>query len=145
MKIELPPLPYGDADLAPHISANTISFHYGKHHQTYVTKAQEMVKGTEFADAELEDIVKATYGKADKKGLFNNAAQAWNHAFYWKSLSPKGGAPSGKLLDRINKADTTVIMATHDATIVDQMRKRVIELVGGEVVRDQTKGVYGYQ
>jgi Fe-Mn family superoxide dismutase len=102
MKIELPPLPYGDSDLAPHISANTISFHYGKHHKTYVDKATDMVKGTEFADAELEDIVKATHGKADKKGLFNNAAQAWNHSFYWKSLNPKGGAPSGKLLDKIN-------------------------------------------
>ena len=102
MKIELPPLPYGDSDLAPHISANTISFHYGKHHKTYVAKATDMVKGTEFADAQLEDIVKATHGKADKKGLFNNAAQAWNHSFYWKSLTPKGGAPSGKLLDKIN-------------------------------------------
>ena len=102
MKIELPPLPYGDVDLAPHISANTISFHYGKHHKTYVEKAKDMVKGTEFADAELEDIVKATRGQADKKGLFNNAAQAWNHSFYWKSLTPKGGAPSGKLLDKIN-------------------------------------------
>jgi Fe-Mn family superoxide dismutase len=101
MKIELPPLPYGDSDLAPHISANTISFHYGKHHKTYVDKATDMVKGTEFADAQLEDIVKATHGKADKKGLFNNAAQAWNHSFYWKSLTPKGGAPSGKLLDKI--------------------------------------------
>ena len=102
MKIELPPLPYGDSDLAPHISANTISFHYGKHHKTYVDKATDMVKGTEFADAQLEDIVKATYGKADKKGLFNNAAQAWNHSFYWKRLNPKGGAPTGKLLDKIN-------------------------------------------
>ena len=102
MKIELPPLPYGDSDLAPHISANTISFHYGKHHKTYVDKATDMVKGTEFEGAELEDIVKATYGKADKKGLFNNAAQAWNHSFYWKSLTPKGGTPSGKLLDKIN-------------------------------------------
>jgi Fe-Mn family superoxide dismutase len=101
MKIELPPLPYGDGDLAPHISANTISFHYGKHHKTYVDKATDMVKGTEFADASLEDIVKATFGKADKKGLFNNASQAWNHSFYWKSLAPKGGAPSGKLLDKI--------------------------------------------
>ena len=102
MKIELPPLPYGDSDLAPHISANTLSFHYGKHHKTYVDKATDMVKGTEFADAPLEDIVRATHGKADKKGLFNNAAQAWNHSFYWKSLTPKGGAPSGKLLDKIN-------------------------------------------
>ena len=105
MKIELPPLPYGDADLAPHISANTISFHYGKHHKTYVDKAKGMVEGTEFADAELEDIVKATYGKADKKGLFNNAAQAWNHAFYWRSMQPGGGGdPTDQLLKQV-KAD----------------------------------------
>ena len=102
MKIELPPLPYSDSDLAPHISTNTISFHYGKHHKTYVDKTADMVKGTELADAELEDIVKATFGKADKKGLFNNAAQAWNHAFYWRSLTAKRAAPTGKLLDRIN-------------------------------------------
>jgi Fe-Mn family superoxide dismutase len=101
MKIELPPLPYGESDLAPHISANTVSFHYGKHHKTYVEKAAGMVKGTDLADAELEDIVKATHGKADKKGLFNNAAQAWNHAFYWRSMAAKAGAPSGKLLDKI--------------------------------------------
>ncbi len=101
MKIELPPLPYGDNDLTPHISANTISFHYGKHHKTYVEKTRDMVKGTELADSRLEDVVKAAFGKPGKKGLFNNAAQAWNHAFYWNSLSPKRGEPSGKLLDRI--------------------------------------------
>jgi len=102
MKIELPPLPYGDSDLAPHISQNTISFHYGKHHKTYVDNTKKLVEGTEWADVPLEDIVKAAAGKPDKKALFNNAAQAWNHAFYWRSLSPKGGGqPSGKLRDRI--------------------------------------------
>lgn len=102
MKIELPPLPYGESDLAPHISANTIGVHYGKHHLAYVNNTKKMVEGTEWADADLEAIVKASFGKPDKKALFNNAAQAWNHAFYWKSMSPKGGGtPSGKLLDRI--------------------------------------------
>jgi Fe-Mn family superoxide dismutase len=102
MKIELPPLPYGDSDLAPHISQHTISFHYGKHHKTYVDNTKKLVEGTEWADVPLEDVVKAAAGKPDKKALFNNAAQAWNHAFYWRSLSPKGGGqPSGKLRDRI--------------------------------------------
>ena len=105
MKIELPPLPYGDSDLAPHISANTLSFHYAKHHKTYDDKATDMVKGTEFADAELEDIVKATHGKADQKALFNNAAQAWNHDFYWQSLSPTGGGEPPEALARRISAD----------------------------------------
>jgi Fe-Mn family superoxide dismutase len=100
--IVLPPLPYADSALAPSISAETISFHYGKHHKAYVDNTNRMIAGTEHATASLEDIVKATAGKADKKGLFNNAAQVWNHTFYWKSLSPKGGGqPSGKLLDMV--------------------------------------------
>lgn len=100
--IELPPLPYGESDLAPHISQETISFHYGKHHKAYVDNTNRMVAGTELEKASLEEIVKATAGKPDKKGLFNNAAQVWNHSFYWKSLSPKGGgAPSGALLGRV--------------------------------------------
>ena len=103
MKIELPALPYGEGDLAPHISSQTVNIHYGRHHKTYVDKTQGMVAGTDLADASLEDIIKATASKADKKGLFNNAAQAWNHAFYWKSMSPKGGGqPSGKLKDKID-------------------------------------------
>ena len=98
--IELPKLPYGESDLAPHISQETISFHYGKHHKAYVDNTNKLIAGTELAGASLEDIVKATAGKADKKGLFNNSAQVWNHTFYWKSLSPKGGGqPTGKLLD----------------------------------------------
>jgi Fe-Mn family superoxide dismutase len=100
--IQLPPLPYGESDLAPHISPETISFHYGKHHKAYVDNTNKMIEGTDLASASLEDIVKASAGKADKKGLFNNSAQVWNHTFYWKSLHPKGGGqPTGKLLDRI--------------------------------------------
>jgi len=102
MKIELPPLPYPDNVLAPYISQNTISFHYGKHHKAYVDNTLKMIAGTELANASLEDVIKAAYGKPDKKGLFNNSAQVWNHTFYWKSLSPKGGGePGGKLMDRI--------------------------------------------
>lgn len=114
MKIELPPLPYGDNDLAPHISARTLSFHYAKHHKTYVEKTKDMVKGTELAGAELEDIVRATHGQADQKGLFNNAAQAWNHAFYWKSLTPRVGDPQGALLDKI-RTDFGELAALRDA------------------------------
>ena len=88
--IELPKLPWGESDLSPHISQETISYHYGKHHKAYVDNTNRMIAGTELATASLEDIVKATAGKADKKGLFNNAAQVWNHTFYWKSLSPEG-------------------------------------------------------
>ena len=100
--IELPKLPWGESDLAPHISPETISFHYGKHHKAYVDNTNKMIAGTELATASLEDIVKATAGKPDKKGLFNNSAQVWNHSFYWKSLSPKGGGqPTGKLLSMI--------------------------------------------
>ena len=102
MPIQLPPLPYPDTALAPHISSNTLGFHYGKHHKAYVDNTNKLIEGTDLAGASLEDIVKASAGKPDKKGLFNNSAQVWNHTFYWKSLSPKGGGqPTGKLLDRI--------------------------------------------
>ncbi len=100
--IELPPLPWGESALAPHISQETISFHYGKHHKAYVDNTNKLIEGTELAKSSLEEIVKSAAGKPDKKGLFNNSAQIWNHSFYWQSLSPKGGGqPSGKLLDRI--------------------------------------------
>ena len=100
--LQLPPLPYGESDLAPHISQETISFHYGKHHKAYVDNTNKMIDGTDLAGASLEDVIRAAAGKPDKKGLFNNSAQVWNHTFYWKSLSPKGGGqPTGKLLDRI--------------------------------------------
>ena len=100
MAIELPPLPYAKDALAPHISAETLEFHYGKHHQTYVTNLNNLIKGTELENASLEEIVKKSSG-----GVFNNAAQVWNHTFYWNCLSPKGGGePTGKLADAIKKS-----------------------------------------
>jgi superoxide dismutase, Fe-Mn family len=101
MAIELPPLPYEKNALEPNISAETLEFHYGKHHQAYVTNLNNLIKGTEFESAALEDIIKKSSG-----GVFNNAAQIWNHTFYWHSMrSPKeGNAPSGKLGDAIDKA-----------------------------------------
>ncbi len=100
--IQLPSLPWGESALAPHISQETISFHYGKHHKAYVDNTNKMIEGTDLASATLEQIVRACAGKPDKKGLFNNSAQVWNHTFYWSSLSPRGGGqPGGKLLDRI--------------------------------------------
>ena len=100
MAIELPPLPYEKNALEPHISAETLEYHYGKHHQAYVTNLNNLIKGTEFENASLEDIIKKSSG-----GVFNNSAQVWNHTFYWNSLSPNGGKePTGKLADAINKA-----------------------------------------
>lgn len=98
MAFELPPLPYEKNALEPHISAETLEFHYGKHHQTYVTKLNGLVEGTDLAEKSLEEIVKSSEG-----GVFNNAAQIWNHTFYWNSLSPNGGGePTGALADAIN-------------------------------------------
>ena len=93
----LAPLPYAEDALDPVISARTISFHYGKHHKAYVENLNKLVAGTEFAELTLEKICAATAGKADKAAIFNNAAQAWNHAFYWRGLTPKGGGepPAG--------------------------------------------------
>jgi Fe-Mn family superoxide dismutase len=97
---KLPELPYAKDALAPHISAETIEFHYGKHHAAYVANLNKLIAGTELADLSLEDIMKKASG-----GIFNNAAQVWNHTFYWNCLSPKGGGePTGKLADAINKA-----------------------------------------
>jgi len=97
---ELPKLPYPQNALEPHISAETLEFHYGKHHQTYVTNLNKLIAGTEFESASLEDIIKKASG-----GVFNNAAQVWNHTFYWNCLSPNGGGdPTGALADAINKA-----------------------------------------
>ena len=87
----LPPLPYADSALSPVISANTIGFHYGKHHRGYVDNLNKLVAGTQFADLSLEKIITGTAGKAERAAIFNNAAQVWNHTFYWRSLSPKGG------------------------------------------------------
>ena len=101
----LPPLPWADNALEPVISANTISFHYGKHHKTYVDNLNNLVKGTDYENAPLEKIINETAGKADKAGLFNNAAQIWNHTFYWNSLKGNGGGkPSGKVAQMIDAA-----------------------------------------
>ena len=98
----LPPLPFADNALEPVISANTLSFHYGKHHKAYVGNLNKLVAGTEFADMPLERIIAATAGRADKMGLFNNAAQTWNHTFYWNSLRPQGGGePPAALKQKI--------------------------------------------
>jgi superoxide dismutase, Fe-Mn family len=99
MAFELPALPYAKDALAPHISAETLEFHYGKHHQTYVTNLNNLVAGTEFEGMGLEDVVTKSSG-----GMFNNAAQIWNHTFYWNSLSPNGGgAPTGGLANAIER------------------------------------------
>lgn len=92
MTHELPALPYAKNALEPVISAETIDYHYGKHHQTYVTNLNNLIAGTEFAELSLTDIVLNSSG-----GIFNNAAQVWNHTFYWNCLSPAGGAPTGAL------------------------------------------------
>ncbi len=98
MEHTLPALPYAKTALAPHISEETLEFHYGKHHQTYVTNLNNLIKGTEFENASLEDIVRKSSG-----GIYNNSAQIWNHTFFWNSMKPNGGgAPSGVLLDAIN-------------------------------------------
>ena len=103
MAIELPPLPYALDALAPHINSQTLSIHHGKHHQAYVTNGNKLIDGTEFASMSLVDIVKATAGKADKAGIFNNAAQVWNHTFYWQGMKPGGGgAPSGDLAAKMD-------------------------------------------
>jgi Fe-Mn family superoxide dismutase len=100
MAFELPKLPYSPDALAPYISKETIEFHYGKHHQAYVTKLNELVKGSPFEGKSLDEIVLKSSGP-----IFNNAAQVWNHTFYWNCLKPNGGgAPSGKLADGIAKA-----------------------------------------
>lgn len=100
MSFELPKLPYALDALEPHISKETLEYHYGKHHQTYVTNLNNLVKGTDLESKSLEEIIKSTDG-----GIFNNAAQVWNHTFYWNCLAPNaGGAPTGKIADAINKA-----------------------------------------
>ena len=99
---ELPPLPYDMNALAPHISKETLEYHYGKHHQAYVTNLNNLSKDTPYDSMYLEDVIKDSAGKADKTGIFNNAAQVWNHTFYWNSMKPNGGGkPTGKLMAKI--------------------------------------------
>ncbi|MBO0334654.1 superoxide dismutase [Sneathiella sp. CAU 1612] len=100
MAFELPPLPYAKDALAPHISENTLDFHYGKHHNAYVTNLNNLLDND---SRSLEEIMKDTAGDAAKAGVFNNAAQVWNHTFYWHSMKPNGGGkPTGAIADKIN-------------------------------------------
>ena len=99
MEHKLPELPYAMDALEPHISRETLEYHYGKHHKTYVDNLNKLIPGTEFEKLSLEEIIKKSSG-----GIFNNAAQIWNHSFYWNCLSPKGGEPGGDLGDAIKKS-----------------------------------------
>jgi Fe-Mn family superoxide dismutase len=103
MAFELPPLPYPADALQPYMSAETFSYHHGKHHAAYVANLNKLIEGTELANKSLEEIMKATFGDPDKVGIFNNAAQVWNHTFFWESMKPGGGgAPTGPIADKIN-------------------------------------------
>lgn len=98
MEHTLPPLPYAKDALQPHMSAETLEYHYGKHHQAYVTNLNNLIKGTEFENLSLEEIIKKSSG-----GIFNNSAQVWNHTFFWNCMAPNaGGAPTGAVADAIN-------------------------------------------
>ncbi len=99
MALELPPLPYSRDALAPHMSEETLNFHYGKHHQTYVDKANGLIAGTDNENKSLEELVKTSSG-----GLFNNVAQIWNHSFFWNCLTPGGSQPSAALAEKLSAA-----------------------------------------
>jgi len=102
---KLPALPFSDDALDPHISARTLGFHYGKHHNAYVTNLNKLVADTDLAGMGLEDVIRKVAGDGSKKGVFNNAAQVWNHTFYWNSMRPNGGgAPSGRMADLIGNS-----------------------------------------
>lgn len=104
MSITLPPLPYERNALAPHISENTLNYHYGKHHQAYVTNLNNLLVDSPLAGKSLEELIHASFNKPDMAGIFNNAAQVWNHTFYWDSMAPNGGGmPTGKALELINR------------------------------------------
>lgn len=104
MSFTLPELPYAKDALEPHISANTLDFHHGKHHNTYVVNLNKLVEGTDLADKSLEEIISISAKDSSKAGIFNNAAQIWNHTFYWHSMKPAGGGkPSGALAAKIEE------------------------------------------
>lgn len=104
MAFDLPPLPYSRDALSPHISEETLNYHYGKHHQAYVNNLNKLIDGTAHEDAPLEKIIKDASGDSSKAGLFNNAAQVWNHTFYWHSMKPGGGGkPSGAIAKKIDE------------------------------------------
>jgi len=103
MAFQLPQLPYDRKALDPVMSAETLDFHYGKHHKAYVDKLNELVTGTRFAEMTIEDVVRATFNDKSNQPIFNNAAQAWNHTFFWTSLTPRGGAPAGAMLSALER------------------------------------------
>lgn len=119
MAFELPALPYAADALAPHMSAETLEFHHGKHHKAYVDKTNGLVAGTDLENASLSEVIKAAKAQ-DNKGLFNNSAQIWNHSFFWKCLSPDSQKPSGKLAEMIAEsfgdADTLVKKLIEEST-----------------------------
>lgn len=103
MALTLPDLPFGKNDLSPYISENTLNIHHGKHHNAYVANLNKLVEGTDFAGEPLESIIIKTANDAAKAGIFNNAAQVWNHTFYWQTMKPGGGGvPSGKIAEKID-------------------------------------------
>jgi Fe-Mn family superoxide dismutase len=103
MAFTLPPLPYDKTALEPYMSAQTFDFHHGKHHNAYVVNLNNLIAGTEFETKSLEEIILATAGNADKVGIFNNAAQVWNHTFFWNCMKPQGGGqPVGAIASKIN-------------------------------------------
>lgn len=105
MSITLPELPFAKDALDPHISSKTLDFHYGKHHNAYVTNLNKMIAGSELENLDLEAIIKKVAGDASKAGIFNNAAQVWNHSFYWNCIKPNGGGrPTGELASKIDAA-----------------------------------------
>ena len=104
MTITLPPLPYAENALEPVISSRTVGFHYGKHHRGYVDNLNKMIAGTELEKMPLEKIMQITAGVPEKSSIFNNAAQTWNHTFYWRSMKPGGGEPPAKLKQKIDAA-----------------------------------------
>jgi len=105
MPITLPDLPYGKEALKPYLSEETMNFHYGKHHKAYVTNLNKLIENTDLAQSDLDFIILKTEGDAAKVGIFNNAAQVWNHSFFWNSMKPNGGGePSNKLMDKIKES-----------------------------------------
>ncbi|MBU1903081.1 MAG: superoxide dismutase, partial [Proteobacteria bacterium] len=103
MTITLPDLPYEKDALTPHISSKTLAFHHGKHHNAYVTNLNKLIEGTDLTSETIEDIIKKTVNDADKAGISNNAAQVWNHTFYWQSMKPNGGGlPTGDIAEKID-------------------------------------------
>lgn len=99
--IALPPLPYAETALEPVITVKTMSYHYGKHHKGYVDNLNKLISGTDYSEMSLEEIIKGTAGRTERSAIFNNAAQTWNHSFYWQSLSPKGGGEPPAALKQI--------------------------------------------